>query len=219
MVLTLTVNGACGRMGRALMELALAAPGLSLASLWGRAGASDGVFDARPGLPAVTEQWVSKSGDVVVDFSRTEGLRSLLKNWPDDNNSALVSGTTGLDDELLELLGRRAERSPVFYAANMSQGAHALRMLARRAAELLDSEWDVELVEMHHNRKADAPSGTATALIETGSRAPSSDCLSRIADALELFVGGELYMGPDNTLYGMIDELQSAGFVELRATF
>ena len=167
MVLTLTVNGACGRMGRALMELALAAPGLSLASLWDRAGASDGVFDARPGLPAVTEQWVSKSGDVVVDFSRTEGLRSLLKNWPDDNNSALVSGTTGLDDELLELLGRRAERSPVFYAANMSQGVHALRMLARRAAELLDSEWDVELVEMHHNRKADAPSGTATALIET----------------------------------------------------
>jgi 4-hydroxy-tetrahydrodipicolinate reductase len=55
----------------------------------------------------------------------------------------------------------------VFYAANLSQGIYALRMLARRAAELLDSEWDVELVEMHHNRKADAPSGTAAALIET----------------------------------------------------
>ncbi len=165
MALTLTIHGASGRMGQALVELVRAAPDLSIIGLWDRTG--HGAIGEGVGTPKIVAPWAAGAGDVIVDFSREEGLRQLLKEWPEDSTAALVSGTTGLDSELQDLLAKRAERSPVFYAANMSQGIFALRMLARRAAELLDGEWDVELVEMHHNRKADAPSGTATALIET----------------------------------------------------
>jgi 4-hydroxy-tetrahydrodipicolinate reductase len=165
MSLTLTIHGASGRMGQALVELVRAAPELAIGGLWDRAGQSN--VDGTVGGQTISAPWATAAGDVIIDFSREEGLRTLLKEWPEGSSAALVSGTTGLDSELRELLAKRAERSPVFYAANMSQGIYALRMLARRAAELLDSDWDVELVEMHHNRKADAPSGTAAALIET----------------------------------------------------
>jgi 4-hydroxy-tetrahydrodipicolinate reductase len=152
-------------MGQALVELVRDAPDLAIDGLWDRAGHS--VAGEGVGAQTISAPWTTAAGDVIVDFSREEGLRTLLREWPEDSSAALVSGTTGLDSELQSLLAKRAERSPVFYAANLSQGIYALRMLARRAAELLDSEWDVELVEMHHNRKADAPSGTAAALIET----------------------------------------------------
>ena len=219
MALTITINGACGRMGRALIELATAAPDLVIESLWDRTSHPLAGFDGATGIPVVTGPWESSPGAVIIDFSREEGLRTLLTEWPQGTDPALISGTTGLDDELRGLLAQRAERTPVFYAANMSQGIHALHVLARKAAELLDGEWDVELVEMHHSRKADAPSGTAAALVETLQSAwprplqpvygRSGLCGPRNADELGVFavrggsVVGEhelLFAGPDETL-------------------
>ena len=167
MPLTLTINGACGRMGQALVELVCADQDLSMQGLWDRSGHPAIGTAPYDGPQIVGGPWSSPAGDVIIDFSREEGLRTLLNQWPAAVTAALVSGTTGLDPELRALLEKRAEVSPVFYAANMSQGVHALGMLARCAAKLLDGKWDVELVEMHHSRKVDAPSGTAAALIET----------------------------------------------------
>ncbi len=219
MALTITINGACGRMGQALVELVRAAPDLTLKSLWDRPGHPAAASSVAADVPVATGPWESDPGMVIVDFSREEGLRTLLKSWPAAATPALVSGTTGLDEELQALLAQRAQRVPVFYAANMSQGIHALRLLARRAAELLDGKWDVELVEMHHNRKADAPSGTASDLIETLQAAwprplqpvfgRSGLCGPRGEDELGVFAlrGGSVvgehelvFAGPDETL-------------------
>lgn len=167
MAITVTIHGAGGRMGRALVELVRAAPDLELASLWDRPDHPRCGQDLYGVGVALSGAWATAPGQVIVDFSLPQGLRGLVAGWPDHCESALISGTTGVTTDGFVQLDGLAQTRPVFYAANMSMGILALRMLAKRAAELLDDDWDVELVEMHHNRKVDAPSGTAVALVET----------------------------------------------------
>ncbi len=167
MAITVTVHGAAGRMGRLLTELLKGSEGLQLVGLWEREGHPALGTDAFDCGVTLSPAWGGAVGDVIIDFSLPRGLSHLLATWPEDCPSALVSGTTGLSTETAAALDALGERVPVFYAANMSLGIHVLRMLALRAAQLLDGDWDVEILEMHHNRKADAPSGTAMALVET----------------------------------------------------
>jgi len=96
----------------------------------------------------------SRDADVIIDFSTPEGLLSLLDRAP----CAVVTGTTGV--ELPTTVG-----IPVLHAANFSLGVAVLARLVREAAEALPG-YDVELVELHHNQKRDAPSGTALRLVE-----------------------------------------------------
>jgi 4-hydroxy-tetrahydrodipicolinate reductase len=99
--------------------------------------------------------------DVVIDFSSPGGLRQLLAALPD--GVALVSGTTGLGPEDEAALAARAARAPVLHAANFSPGVALLTRLVATAAAAWPAA-DLEIVEVHHRRKADAPSGTALAL-------------------------------------------------------
>jgi 4-hydroxy-tetrahydrodipicolinate reductase len=87
----------------------------------------------------------------------------------------MVIGTTGLDAATRAALERAAERVPVVYAPNYSQGINALYFLAGRAAELLGPSFDAEIVEMHHRYKMDAPSGTAVRLAEVVATAKRLD--------------------------------------------
>lgn len=77
-----------------------------------------------------------------------------------------VIATTGLDDAQIELLHNAAKEIPVFFSANMSVGVSLLKELAQTAARVLGDSFDIEIVEMHHNQKIDAPSGTALMLAD-----------------------------------------------------
>ena len=162
----LALNGACGRMGVEVVNLAAGDDGIDLVALWERARHSQlGQDPFSLGLP-VRRTGEGQSVDVVVDFSSESGLLEMLATLPEDG-TALVSGTTGLTEDAMEQLAHLATRAPVFHAANMSTGIHVLHQLAGLAATLVGGDWDVELVEMHHNRKVDAPSGTAISLART----------------------------------------------------
>jgi 4-hydroxy-tetrahydrodipicolinate reductase len=108
-------------------------------------------------------------GDVLVDFSSPAALPASLTRAISAGVPILI-GTTGLDD----LAGRRLEEAaqtiPVLRAANTSLGVALLGELTERAARVLGPSWDIEIVEMHHRLKADAPSGTALALGEAAAR-------------------------------------------------
>jgi 4-hydroxy-tetrahydrodipicolinate reductase len=130
------VHGASGRMGRMVLEQVKDASDLALAWACGR------------DLPADLD------ADVIVDFSTPDGLRRLVQRA----RAPVVSGTTGLPTP-------EAPGLAVLHAANFSLGVAVLARLAREAARTLP-EWDVEIVEVHHVRKQDAPSGTALRLAD-----------------------------------------------------
>jgi len=102
--------------------------------------------------------------DLVIDFSLPLGLQALLVAL-EGRGLALLSGTTGLSPEQHQALERYSAQAPVLWASNMSRGIVVLRALVEEAARRL-SDWDAELVETHHRRKVDAPSGTALTLAE-----------------------------------------------------
>lgn len=114
------------------------------------------------------------NGDVLVDFSAPEALPSSLKRAVEAKIPLLV-GTTGLDAEADRAIGEAAKTIAVLRAANTSLGVALLSDLVERAARALGPEWDIEIVEMHHRGKADAPSGTALALGEAAARGRGSE--------------------------------------------
>lgn len=100
--------------------------------------------------------------DVVVDFSTPAGFDAALDHC-ESHGIALVSGTTGLDESLRRRLDAAAQKIALLHAANFSLGIAVLTRALRDAAKALP-DWDLEILEAHHSRKADAPSGTALAL-------------------------------------------------------
>ena len=105
----------------------------------------------------------AEHGDVLVDFSSPDGLESSLERAVSANIPVLV-GTTGLKDEHQRAMEEAAARIAVLRAPNTSLGVNLLRSLVAQAAERLGPQWDVEILEMHHRNKVDAPSGTALLL-------------------------------------------------------
>ncbi|NLJ78822.1 MAG: 4-hydroxy-tetrahydrodipicolinate reductase [Tissierellia bacterium] len=100
------------------------------------------------------------SCDVIVDFSHPNALDDLL-GYARDNSIALVIGTTGYGDKDIAKLEKAAKDIPILYSANMSLGINLLLSLVYRAANILNDDFDIEIIEKHHNQKIDAPSGTA----------------------------------------------------------
>jgi 4-hydroxy-tetrahydrodipicolinate reductase len=107
--------------------------------------------------------------DVVVDFSMPAGTLALAPIAV-SAGCAIVTGTTGLGDDVRAALDAAASRVPVLWEPNMSVGVHLLTRLVRDAVASLPG-WDVEVVETHHRAKADAPSGTALRLVEAARQA------------------------------------------------
>ena len=138
-----------GRMGGLTKAALEEAGGFTVVGMVGRAGAKA----LAAGEPAA---------DVVIDFSNP-GMLPSLASYVRTTGSALVSGTTGLSDGQLEELHALGEVAPVVWSANFSAGVAVLKRVVAMAAEALP-DWDAEIVETHHRRKADAPSGTALAL-------------------------------------------------------
>lgn len=101
--------------------------------------------------------------DVIIDFSHPAMLPSMLKFAVEKKIPAVVA-TTGIDEKGLQLIKEASEKIPVFFTANMSLGVNLISELAKKAAAVLSPDFDIEIVEMHHNQKIDAPSGTALLL-------------------------------------------------------
>lgn len=106
-----------------------------------------------------------EDADVVIDFSHPSCLTSIL-NYCRKNNKPVILATTGFTAEQKTEFTEAANDIPVFFSANMSLGINLLISLAKQAAKLLEGNFDIEIVERHHNRKIDAPSGTALAIAD-----------------------------------------------------
>lgn len=100
------------------------------------------------------------SGDVIIDFSHHTLINDLLI-FSMANEIPAVICTTGLDDEIKGQINRASESVALFQSGNMSLGINLLMHLSKKAAEVLGEDYDIEIIEKHHHRKLDAPSGTA----------------------------------------------------------
>ena len=162
----LAINGASGRMGRALLALVRDDRRFELVHAGVSAGSEhDGkpVFGELSTSIRYGHDWQSaRNADVVIDFSGPEGLAAALTHCM-EHGAALVTGTTGIDASLQERVVAAASTIAVLHAANFSLGVAVLTRLLREAAAALP-DWDLEIIESHHSRKEDAPSGTALAL-------------------------------------------------------
>ena len=116
---------------------------------------------------------IADDGDVLIDFSASEGLQASLERAVSAGIPILV-GTTGLGEEADRQIAEASEKVAALRAANTSLGVAVLSDLVERAAHALGPDWDIEIVEMHHRMKADAPSGTALALGEAAAKGRGS---------------------------------------------
>jgi 4-hydroxy-tetrahydrodipicolinate reductase len=167
----IVLSGATGRMGQTLARMIHADDALRLVGGIGKM--PEPACDV--GCPVVdtpeTAGTMIAQADVLVDFSAPELLRRILAMHGDPlAGKALVVGTTGLGGEEQWMMEDAARRTAVLQAANFSVGVNLLVALAERAAQVLGDDYDVEITEAHHRRKADAPSGTALALGEAVAR-------------------------------------------------
>ena len=171
----LLLQGANGRMGQALQRLC-ADPDASctvVAAVSRRVQAR--VVDGVPQF-ASSELAGVPEFDVAVDFSQPEGFEAILALC-EKRDRPLVSGTTGLSEAQLASLERAARSIPLAWASNFSLGVVVLHDLVERAARALPG-WDCDIVEAHHTRKVDAPSGTA---LKLGDAAASAGARPRYA--------------------------------------
>lgn len=162
----LAVNGASGRMGRAIIDLLETDARFELVHAVVSAGsmhAGEAVFanSARP-LRYAYDWKHAPAMDVVIDFSSTDALDAALEHCT-AKGVALVCGTTGIDAAHETRLANAGKNIAILRAANFSIGVAVLTRLLREAAAALPA-WDIEIIESHHARKQDAPSGTALAL-------------------------------------------------------
>lgn len=151
------ISGALGFMGREVAAQAKA-NGIEVAC---------GV-DVAPGTadyPLYTNFESCPPVDVVIDFSTWKPGADLL-TYAVKHRIPAVIATTGLSEEQLAAIDEAAKVIPIFRSGNMSLGIALLRALAKKAASVLGENFDIEIVEAHHNRKADAPSGTALMLLD-----------------------------------------------------
>jgi len=176
----LAVSGAAGAMGKRIISLLSETKGCRLVAALERPGHPDLGKDAglvagvgQLGVPISTE--MSGEPDVLVDFSAPEATIARARECA-DRSIALLVGTTGLSAQQQQEIERRvAARAPVLIAPNMSLGVNVLLRLVEDVARALGEGYDVEIVEAHHRRKKDAPSGTALELARRVCRALGRD--------------------------------------------
>lgn len=157
------VFGATGRVGRRIIQLLQNDEEAHISSVFVRNELDFSV----PSSTLVTNDinTMLNSCDVVIDFSLPDATQKMLEVAISHVRKPLVIATTGLNEHQLNLLQEASNKMPVLYATNMSLGIALLKHLVQDASAKL-SDFDIEIVEMHHKHKVDAPSGTALTLAE-----------------------------------------------------
>ena len=171
------VAGAGGRMGRALLEAATSTEGVKLAAALDIAGSEWAGRDAGDLVPAARGVTIEtdaaaalESSDVLIDFTRPEGTLAHLRACRAARR-AMVIGTTGFAPAGLAEIRAAAKDIAIAMAPNFSIGVNVAMRLVETAAQLLGPDYDVEVFQIHHKLKVDAPSGTALKLGETAASA------------------------------------------------
>ena len=179
------ITGSKGRMGRALLSCAAHHPDLRIV----------GQIDQGDDLRSVIGQ-----GDVVIDFSShsaTPAIAALCAA----HKKAMVVGTTGHSDEGKSQIANCQSQIPIVLSSNFSTGVNTLFWLTRKAAEILGPGFDLEIVEMHHRLKRDAPSGTARTLAEILA-AVRKQQLDKVARHGRVGHRGRAHRGGDRRAFG-----------------
>lgn len=145
------INGACGRMGKEVEKIVEASETMTVAAKVDKMAAESGCYTDINDF--------SGEADIIIDFSNHLGTKDLL-DYAVKNNIPTVVATTGHTPEEHALIEEAGKKIAVFHSANMSLGVALLCELAVKAAATMPDA-DIEIVETHHNRKLDAPSGTA----------------------------------------------------------
>lgn len=167
MAIRLAICGAAGRMGRRLLalsdqdeefELVQAIEWSGFAHLGEDVNKRETLASRAKGV--VWSESLRPGADVAIDFSSPASVKTNAEAAA-DNNIGLIVGTTGLEAEQVAELKKAAETIPVLFAPNFSLGVNLMFRLAAQAAKVLGDDYNVEIVEIHHNQKVDAPSGTA----------------------------------------------------------
>jgi 4-hydroxy-tetrahydrodipicolinate reductase len=167
----LIVAGAGGRMGRTLIQAIAASKGVALEGAVEAAGSAVIGQDAGE-LAGLGKNGLQVAGDVEPLLAAADGLLDFtvpaatvaLAELTARQGIVHVIGTTGLSGGDENLIAQASKRAVIVKSGNMSMGVNLLAALVKRVAQTLDEEFDIEILEMHHNKKIDAPSGTALML-------------------------------------------------------
>ncbi len=168
MQIRLAVNGAGGRMGRRIVALASETGDFRLVAALERPdhpqiGQDAGELAGVGPLGVALSPEPAGAADVMIDFSLPEGAMRALDVCT-STKTALVTGTTGLNDEQAHKLEHAARTIAIVHETNMSVGMNVLFTLVGQVAQLLGEQYDIEITEAHHRFKKDAPSGSARTL-------------------------------------------------------
>ncbi len=170
MTVAIGIVGCAGRMGRMVIQEVLAADGCHLAGGTEATGGPIGqdlgaLAGVDPTGVVVGDDPVAlfEGADAVIDFTVPAATRSHAQA-AGDSGTAYVVGTTGLTNEDQAVIDEAAKTAPIVQAPNFSVGVNLLFALTKRVAATLGPDYDIEILEMHHRHKIDAPSGTALGL-------------------------------------------------------
>lgn len=160
-MIEVAINGCNGKMGQVIADTIAASFADQARVSYGvdLVASQNGAF---PVYASFTRIPTEAHADVMIDFSNPAALPGLL-DYTVSRNIPVVIATTGLSREDEQAMRAASEKIPVFWSANMSIGICLLKELVKKAAAFLGESYDIEIVERHHNRKLDAPSGTALA--------------------------------------------------------
>ena len=154
------LNGCSGKMGKMVVESAKNFSDIEIV-------AGIDKFPSETSFPIFKNVHdVNIDYDVLLDFSRADALSNLLE-LTEKTKKPLVLCSTGYSKEDLDLINEKSKTLPLFKSANMSLGINLINSLLKKVVPLLYENYDIEIIEKHHNQKVDAPSGTAILLADT----------------------------------------------------
>lgn len=157
-MINILLSGCNGKMGQVLSRLSSEYADLKIAAGFDIADHGKNDYPVFSNLNAC-----NVSTNIIIDFSNPNALDNIL-NFAVSKKIPIVVATTGLSETQKKQLNNAAEKIPVFFSANMSLGVNLLIDLVEKAATVLGQNFDIEIIEKHHNQKIDAPSGTALAI-------------------------------------------------------
>ncbi len=166
MSISIIISGACGRMGKTLVEQVQIDPACTLVGLLEHKDCKATVAEAPCPVSTSADELLQQApGATIIDFTAPEASIPLAEIAAKYGNP-MVIGTTGLTEEQTQALTNYAEKTPIAWGPNMSIGVNVLYKILPQLVKMLGEGYDIEMVELHHSRKKDSPSGTALKLAE-----------------------------------------------------
>lgn len=159
-MIRIILNGCGGKMGKMVTECAKNFKDVEIVAGIDKYGCES----SYPVFKSAAE--LNVDYDVLLDFSRADALNDLMA-LTEKTKKPLVICSTGFSDEQISLINEKSKTFPLFRSGNMSVGINLINALLRKVAPILYGNYDIEIIEKHHNQKVDAPSGTALLLADT----------------------------------------------------